>query len=187
MEASSKDTMVENRTKLRQNSHPIIHCPTSEGVSEVSERTSECSGGRERSEQSEASERVSGASKRANGRASGPVLQSVFLAVIDHSAAPFSENATTSFSGLSNPSLVNNDLRQSTSSPSGGASASASVSVKAAVDKWRGLAQACLQLDPRFSFPGMIVGMIMIKVDFGCSGFGNSSYSMWSLMQGFLI
>ena len=54
---------------------------------------SERSGGRERSEQSGASERVSGASERvsgaserANGRASGPVLQSVFLAVIDHSA-----------------------------------------------------------------------------------------------------
>ena len=30
---------------------------------------------------------MSGASKRANGRASGPVLQSVFLAVIDHSVA----------------------------------------------------------------------------------------------------
>ena len=45
---------------------------------------SECSGGRERSEQSGASERVSGASERANGRAIGPVLQSVFLAVIDH-------------------------------------------------------------------------------------------------------
>ena len=39
--------------------------------------------GSERSER--ASERVSGASERANGRASGPVLQSVFLAVIDHS------------------------------------------------------------------------------------------------------
>ena len=72
--------------KHRQNSHPIIHCPTSEGVSEVSERTSERSGGRERSEQSGASERVSGASEWANGRASGPVLQSVFLAVFDHSA-----------------------------------------------------------------------------------------------------
>ena len=47
---------------------------------------SERSGGRERSEQSGASERVSGASERANGRASGPVLQSVFLAVIDQSA-----------------------------------------------------------------------------------------------------
>ena len=46
----------------------------------------ESSGGRERSEQSGASERVSGASERANGRASGPVLQSVFLAVYDHSA-----------------------------------------------------------------------------------------------------
>ena len=28
---------------------------------------------------------MSGASERANGRASGPVLQSVFLAVLDHS------------------------------------------------------------------------------------------------------
>ena len=46
---------------------------------------SERSGGRERSEQSGASERVSGASERANGRASFPILQSVFLAVIDHS------------------------------------------------------------------------------------------------------
>ena len=43
---------------------------------EVSERANEQSG---------ASERMSGASERANGRASGPVLQSVFLAVIDHS------------------------------------------------------------------------------------------------------
>ena len=30
---------------------------------------------------------MSGASDRANGRVSGPVLQSVFLAVLDHSAA----------------------------------------------------------------------------------------------------
>ena len=34
-------TMVENRKKHRQNFHPIIHCPTSEGVSEVSERANE--------------------------------------------------------------------------------------------------------------------------------------------------
>ena len=76
-----KDTMVENRKEHRQNSHPIIHCPTREGVSEVSERTSERSGRRERSKQSGASERASSASERA----SGPVLQSVFLAVFDHS------------------------------------------------------------------------------------------------------
>ena len=50
---------------------------------------SERSGGREQSEQSRASERVSGASEWANGRVSGPVLQSVFLAVIDHSAFSF--------------------------------------------------------------------------------------------------
>ena len=39
--------------------------------------------GSERSER--ASKRVSGASERANGQASGPVLQSVLLAVLDHS------------------------------------------------------------------------------------------------------
>ena len=37
----SSCTMVENREKHRQNSHRIIHCPTSEGVSEVSERANE--------------------------------------------------------------------------------------------------------------------------------------------------
>ena len=34
-------TMVENRKKHRHNSHPIIHFPTSEGVSGASEWTSE--------------------------------------------------------------------------------------------------------------------------------------------------
>ena len=52
----------------------MTYFPTSEGVSEVSE-------------QSGASERVSGASERANGRASGPVLQSVFLVVPAHCAS----------------------------------------------------------------------------------------------------
>ena len=46
----------------------------------------ERSGGRERNEQSGASERVSDVSERANGRASGPVLTSLFLFVPDHSA-----------------------------------------------------------------------------------------------------
>ena len=66
----------------------IIHFPTSEGVSgvsEVSERMSERSGGRERSEQSGASKRVSGASERANGRASAPVLTSGFFVDLAHS------------------------------------------------------------------------------------------------------
>ena len=58
----------------------------------MSERTSERSGGRERSEQSGSSERVSGASERANGRASGPVLTSRFLFVPDHSGAGFGSN-----------------------------------------------------------------------------------------------
>ena len=35
--------MVQNRKKHRKNSHLIIHCPTSEGVSEVSEGVSEVS------------------------------------------------------------------------------------------------------------------------------------------------
>ena len=69
----------------------------------MSERTNERSGAHEQSEQCGASERVSageraieasraeqaqrvnGASERANGRASGPVLQSVFLVVLAHS------------------------------------------------------------------------------------------------------
>ena len=38
------------KKKHRINSHLIIHCPMSEGVSEVSERASERSGARERSE-----------------------------------------------------------------------------------------------------------------------------------------
>ena len=47
---------------------------------------SERSGGREQSEQSGASERVSGASEQANGRASGPVFTSRFLAYLNHCA-----------------------------------------------------------------------------------------------------
>ena len=79
-----KFSMVENRKKHRQNSHPIIHCPTSEGVSEVS-----------------------GASERANGRASGPVLQSVFLAVIDHSARFFWLLGCLCYPSISRYSLLN--------------------------------------------------------------------------------
>ena len=45
-----------------------------------------------KSKQSGASDHVSGASERANGRASGPVLQSVFLAVYDHSALRYEKN-----------------------------------------------------------------------------------------------
>ena len=52
----------------------------------ANKRTSECIGGREQSEQSGASEWVSGASERVNGWGSGPVLQSVFFVVLAHSA-----------------------------------------------------------------------------------------------------
>ena len=50
----------------------------------ASETTSERSGAREYV--SEASERVSSASEQANGRVSGPVLQSGFLVILAHSA-----------------------------------------------------------------------------------------------------
>ena len=52
----------------------------------MSEQTSERSGVHERSEKCGASKRVSGASERANGRASGPVLTSRFMAVLNPSA-----------------------------------------------------------------------------------------------------
>ena len=64
--------------------HQILHFPTSLGVSE---QTSEQMSAAEHV--SEVSERASGASERANGRASGPVLQSVFLADVDHSALDY--------------------------------------------------------------------------------------------------
>ena len=50
---------------------------------------SDCSGAREQSDQGGASEQVSGASKQANGRASGSVLTSGFLFFLDHSASVF--------------------------------------------------------------------------------------------------
>ena len=55
--------MVQNRQKHKLNSHLNIHCPTSEGVSEVS-----------------------GASERANRQVSDPVLPSEYLVVLAHSA-----------------------------------------------------------------------------------------------------
>ena len=90
-------TMVENRKKHRQNSHPIIHCP----MSEVSKQVNEWArGGPKQSEQSGASERVSGTSEQANGRASGPVLTSQFLADLNHSAMTEERLFTTSRKGI---------------------------------------------------------------------------------------
>ena len=43
------------------------------------------SGAHEQSKQGGANKRVSGASEQANGRASGPVLQFVFLVILNHS------------------------------------------------------------------------------------------------------
>ena len=75
--------MEKNTDKIAIQSFTVLRAR--EWAKWASYRTSERSGGRERSEQSRASEQVSGASERANGRASGPVLQYVFLAVLDHS------------------------------------------------------------------------------------------------------
>ena len=61
--------MVENGKNYRQNSHLIIHCPTSKGVSKVSG----------------ASEWVSSAIEQMNEQASGPVLQFGFLVDLAHS------------------------------------------------------------------------------------------------------
>ena len=58
-----RDTIGQNRKKLRKNSYLIINIPTSLRVSEVSERTSERRGVREWSKQCGASEQVSGVSK----------------------------------------------------------------------------------------------------------------------------
>ena len=58
----------------------------------MSEQTSECSGAREQREQCRASKRVRDLSGQANGRASGPVLTSVFLVFLDHSAFAVKES-----------------------------------------------------------------------------------------------
>ena len=63
------------RKKNRVNSHLINHCPMSSGVSEVSERVSAAEGASKASSPEQANE----GAVRANGRASGPVLQSGFL------------------------------------------------------------------------------------------------------------
>ena len=61
-------TMVENRKKHRQNNHPIIHCPTSEGVSEVSERVSAAEGMSEKSSPKQANEWAVRANERTDKR-----------------------------------------------------------------------------------------------------------------------
>ena len=78
------DTIKSSSLRTRRRGHleswtKIFHCPMRSGASERS-------GARERSEQCGASERVSGASERANGQASGPVLTSRFLAFLTHRA-----------------------------------------------------------------------------------------------------
>ena len=60
-------------------SHLINNCPMSEGVSKVSKQANDWP------QRSAWVKRVSGASGRANGPASGPVLQSVFLVILAHS------------------------------------------------------------------------------------------------------
>ena len=71
--------------KHRINSYPIIHCPTSEGVSEVSEWANEWVQQSVWAKRGVQSKQTSRASKWGSGRASGPVLQSGFLVILDHS------------------------------------------------------------------------------------------------------
>ena len=85
MEFPDADGSIHYGTKPGHFETSKIHFPTSEAVSERNERASERSGGRERSEQSAASEQVSGEYERANGRASDPVLTSLFLFDPEHS------------------------------------------------------------------------------------------------------
>ena len=65
--------MVQKGKKTRKNSHPIIHFPASEGVSEVSDYA-------------RMKRAMSDARERAKGRANDPVLQSGFLIILALSA-----------------------------------------------------------------------------------------------------
>ena len=66
----SECTMVENRKKHRLNSNPIIHCPTSEGVSEVSERANEWAQRRARAKRAVRSKPTSERCERTSERTS---------------------------------------------------------------------------------------------------------------------
>ena len=61
----------------------------SEGVSEVSKRTSERVSAAEGASEASSPKQANEWAVRANGRASGPVLKSLFLFVSDHSAVPW--------------------------------------------------------------------------------------------------
>ena len=75
-------TLVQNSLVLR---HLKWHFPMCLGVSErSSEQTSECRGAREQGGQCRANKGASSMSKWAKGQASGPVLTSQFLAVLNH-------------------------------------------------------------------------------------------------------
>ena len=70
--------MGQKRKKKTQIKSPLNHSLSYKRGSERSERA----------QRSAQAKRVSGASKRANGRASGPVLQSVLLVILAQSAPP---------------------------------------------------------------------------------------------------
>ena len=77
----------EQKKKHSKNSHLFIHSSTTLWVSEwASKQTSERSRVHRWSEQDRASKLASVASEQANRQASGQVLTSGFLAVLDHSA-----------------------------------------------------------------------------------------------------
>ena len=68
--SSSQHTMGQNRKKHRINSHPINPCPTSEGVSEVSERANEWAQRRARAKRAVPSKRTSERCERTSERTS---------------------------------------------------------------------------------------------------------------------
>ena len=79
-------TMGQTREKHRINSHLINHCPTSLGVSEVKERASKRAQQSARAKRVVQSKRMSERCERTS-EVSGPVLQSGFLIILDHSGA----------------------------------------------------------------------------------------------------
>ena len=80
--------MGQKRKKHRINSHPINHCPMSEGVSEVSEQANKWAQRSAWVKRAGRSKQTTYWCERTNERTSkwpsGPVLQSGFLVILDH-------------------------------------------------------------------------------------------------------
>ena len=96
-ETPALGSRIETNREKNSKIHLLSHEQGSEWMSEwMGERSRAC----EQSEQGRASEWVGGVSERANRRASGPVLQSVFLVVLAHSAPKNRDVSTGPLSSL---------------------------------------------------------------------------------------